>query len=115
MNDIKKDTSIIIGIIILFIVCCEAIAQCCIKHCNLTKKIEFYILGVFFYSLVCYGLYNLYAYKDMGIINLIWSCLSIITIIVVGIVFFHETINIYDIIGIILCIIGLFFIFVAGH
>lgn len=112
----KKDSNLfIITLLLLFIVICEAIAQCCIKKCKLTQKIEFYILGVFFYSMVCLGLYKMYSYKNMGIVNLLWSCMSIICVIIFGMVIFHEKITIYDIIGIILVFIGLFFVFIKDH
>jgi len=101
--------------IILFIVASEALAQTCIKKCKVTQKWHFYLLAIFFYSLVCLGLYTVYGYKTMGIVNLIWSCLSILSILTVGVVFFHEEVNKYDIIGITLIFVGLGLVFVKGH
>jgi drug/metabolite transporter (DMT)-like permease len=110
-----KPSLLLLFIILLFIVICEAIAQCCIKKCKLTKKIEFYILGVFFYSMVCLGLYKMYSFQPMGLVNLLWSCMSIIIVILLGMTIFHEKITIYDFIGIILIFIGLFFVFIKDH
>lgn len=107
-------TTIMVGLI-LFIVASEAIAQACIKKCKMTQKWHFYLLAVFFYGLVCAGLYNMYSYKSMGIANLLWSCLSIITMLTVGVLFFHEHVNKYDIIGIILIFSGLSLVFIKGH
>ena len=101
--------------ILLFIVASEALAQTCIKKCKVTQKWHFFLLAVLFYSLVCVGLYTMYGYKTMGIVNLIWSCLSILSILTVGVVFFHEEINRYDIAGIILVFLGLGLVFVKGH
>lgn len=101
--------------LILFIVASEAIAQACIKKCKMTQKWHFYLLAVFFYGLVCAGLYNMYSYKSMGIANLLWSCLSIITMLTVGVIFFHEEVNYYDILGIILIFSGLALVFIKGH
>lgn len=101
--------------VLLFIVTSEALAQTCIKKCKVTQKWHFYLLAVFFYSLVCLGLYTMYGYKTMGIVNLIWSCLSILSILTVGVVFFHEEINRYDLVGIILIFSGLALVFIKGH
>lgn len=106
--------SILIGLL-LFIVLSEACAQYFIKQCKKTQQWHFYLIAVFFYGLVCLGLYNMYDYKDIGVVNLMWSCMSIITFILVGIVFFHESVNIYDIIGIGFVFIGFSFIFLYGH
>ena len=51
----------------------------------------------------------------LGITNLIWSVFSIISIVIVGMVAFHEKITKYDIIGIVFCLIGLYFIFMYEH
>lgn len=115
IESLKKTSFLSITLLLLFIVICEAIAQCCIKKCKLTRKIEFFILGIFFYTMVCLGLYRIYSYKSLGIANLLWSCMSIICVILFGIIIFHEKITIYDIIGIILVIIGLFFVFIKDH
>jgi|APGre2960657423_1045063.scaffolds.fasta_scaffold00024_26 drug/metabolite transporter (DMT)-like permease len=101
--------------IILFIVASEAIAQTCIKKCKITQQWRFYLLAVFFYSLVCLGLYTMYGYKAMGSVNLIWSCLSILSILTVGVLFFHEEVNRYDMAGIVFIFIGLSLVFVKGH
>ena len=106
--------AILVGIL-LFIVSSEACAQYFLKKCKTTQRWHFFMIAVFFYSLVCLGLYNMYGYREMGVVNLMWSCLSIITIILVGVTFFHESINWYDIIGVIFVFIGFGFIFLYGH
>ena len=106
---------LLIGALLLFIVLSEAVAQYCIRRCKEEQKMHLFILGVFFYSFVCLGLYIMYDFRQMGFVNLLWSCMSIITIMIVGTVFFHEHLNIYDLIGIGLVFIGLAFIFIKGH
>ena len=99
----------------LFIVGSEAIAQYCIRRCKEEQKMHLFLLGVFFYAFVCLGLYIMYGFRQMGIVNLMWSCMSIITIMMVGVLFFHEHIDIYDIIGTVLVFTGLILIFIKGH
>jgi len=113
MENIKK--SIILLFIILFIVISEAIAQYCVRRCKDEQKWHFFILAVFMYSLVCMGLYIVYGFKTMGIVNLLWSCLSIVSILTIGTVYFHDEINIYDIVGIFIIFIGFGLVFVKGH
>ena len=72
-------------------------------------------MGVLSYVVICLMLVKSYAYQDMGKINLIWSGLSSVTIIMVGIVFFHEKITKYDILGSLFMFIGFYFIFLKGH
>ena len=114
MDDKLWEKLFVVGLV-LFVVASEATAQYCLKRCKLTHKWHFYVLAVLLYALVCFGLYNLYDYKSMGIVNLLWSCMSIIAIILVGAAFFHEAVTMYDIIGIGFVFVGLAFIFIKGH
>lgn len=106
---------LLIGATLIFIVLSEAIAQYCIRRCKEEQKYHLFILGIFFYAFVCVGLYIMYGFRQMGIVNLIWSCMSILTIMSIGVVFFHEQINIYDILGMVLVFCGLVLIFIKGH
>ena len=51
----------------------------------------------------------------MGITNFVWSILSIVSIILIGVFSFDETITKYDIIGMVICSIGLYLIFLKDH
>ena len=106
---------LLIGATLVFIVLSEAVAQYCIRRCKEEQKYHLFILGIFFYAFVCAGLYVMYGFRQMGIVNLIWSCMSILTIMSIGIIFFHEQINIYDILGMALVFCGLVLIFIKGH
>lgn len=114
MENTLKNKALLV-IIILFIVAAESCGQYCIRICKTEQKWHFFILGVIMYSFVCLGLYISYGYKTMGIINLLWSCLSIISIVLIGIVFFHDTVTVNDIIGILFIFLGFIFIFIKGH
>jgi multidrug transporter EmrE-like cation transporter len=46
----------------------------------------------------------------MGMVNVIWSGLSILVILTAGVVFFNEVVTTYDKVGVILIIAGMAFI-----
>jgi len=100
---------------LVFIVLAEVIAQYCVRKCKEEQKWHYFILGILMYTLVCFGLYNAYEMRTMGIINLLWSCLSIVSVILVGAIFFHDEITIYDIIGMIIVFLGFALIFIKDH
>jgi len=103
-------------IIILLISFCELLGQSCLKYLhNNGNKPQFYIFAILFYSLVCYLLLQSYKYKGMGIINVIWSGLSILVILSSSIAFFGEKITTIDKIGIIFVIVGIFLILFEGN
>lgn len=97
------------------IIICESIAQSCIKSSLANNNIYIIIIAVILYSIICILLFKCYSHKSMGIINIIWSVGSIISVTLFGVVLFHEKLTKYDIIGITLCIIGIYFIFIPDH
>lgn len=101
--------------IIFAIVFFEAIAQACLKKSKLSNNNGYICISVLGYFMVCLLLIKSYSYNGMGIVNLIWSCLSIITIIMVGVVFYHEKITKFDIIGIIFILTGIYFVYMKDH
>lgn len=101
--------------IILLIVFLEAIAQSCLKKVKISNNNNYACISVIAYACICFLLLKSYSYRSMGIVNVIWSCLSIITIIIAGVIFFHETITFNDVLGVCLVIIGLYFIFMKDH
>lgn len=115
MDSQLQPSFLLIGALLVFIVLAEAGAQYCIRRCKEEQKLHLFILGVFFYAFVCMGLYFMYGFRQMGIVNLMWSCMSILTIMIIGVIFFHEHIDIYDIMGMILVFSGLVLIFIKGH
>jgi len=106
---------IILIVLLLIIVISETIAQYCIKRCRLTKNWKLMIIAIFLYIMVCICLYYTYNYKSMGMVHALWSCLGIVTVITVGIIFFHEKITKYDILGLLFILFGFILIFVADH
>jgi multidrug transporter EmrE-like cation transporter len=104
-------------LLIILIVIFENFAQYNIKKNNIENNFIYVVLAIASYSIICVLLGKCYSLKGagVGITNFIWSILSIVSLIVVGVIVFHETITLYDIFGLILCIVGLYFIFVQDH
>ncbi len=101
--------------LISLIVIAESTAQYHIKKSKKTNNWIYLLVAVLCYIVICGLLHKCYDYDDMGMTNLIWSVLSIVTIMIIGHVAFKENINKFDIIGMLCCIIGLYFIFIYGH
>ena len=103
--------------LIILIVIFENFAQYNIKKHNIENNFFYIFLAIASYSIVCLLLGKCYTMKGagVGITNFIWSILSIVSLIMIGGIIFHETITFYDIFGIILCICGLYFIFLKDH
>lgn len=81
---------------------------------NNSSETRYFIIGVLFYSIVCFLLVQSYKYKGMGIVNVLWSGLSILVILSVGIIFFNEKVTTYDKIGIFFILLGMFLITYEG-
>lgn len=111
MND---DTYTLINIILLIVIL-ETVAQTCLKKTKLTNNNNYACISVIAYAIICLLLVKTYSYKSMGIVNLVWSCFSILFIIFTGILFFHESITRYDVIGILFIFVGLYFVFMKDH
>lgn len=103
--------------LIILIVIFENFAQYNIKKHNIENNFFYIFLAIASYSIVCILLGKCYTIKGagVGITNFVWSILSIVSLIILGVIVFHETITFYDIFGIILCIVGLYFIFLKDH
>lgn len=101
--------------LILLIVIFESIGQYHIKKSKIKNSLTFLLVGMVCYIVVCLLLKKCYDFKGMGITNFIWSVLSIISVLMVGVIAFDENITKTDIFGIILAVSGLYLIFVVEH
>ena len=98
----------IIIIYILIIVLVEALAQSCLKHYTNSKDIVFFFIGIIAYGVVSYLLCKSYEIQGgLGIINLIWSGISVVTSFTIGILYFKEKFHFHDVIAVILITIGM--------
>ena len=103
--------------LILLITAFETFAQYNIKKKNIHNNWFYMFLAFLSYCVVCVLLNQCYSIDNtgIGITNLAWSVISVISVIIVGMIAFHEKITIYDIFGMILCFVGLYFIFMFNH
>ncbi len=82
--------TIVLMFLILLIVACEACAQSCANYMTHTSGILYLIAGGFFYVMVVYLLSLAHKRAPMGIINAIWSGLSVVAIALVGYLSFDQ-------------------------
>jgi len=101
---------IIIGIVLL-----ETVAQSCLKKTKITNNQNYMCISIIAYFLICLLLIKSYAYDTMGVVNLIWSCFSIILVVVAGVCLYHEEFTKYDFMGMVFVLVGLYFIFMKDH
>lgn len=101
--------------IILFIVLFESIAQFHIRKGRELKSVVYAGIGLASYCVVAALLYKCYEFEGIGLVNLIWSVLSIVSMTLIGHMFFDEELNKFDLIGIGLCLTGMYLIFIYGH
>lgn len=102
-------------LLIFSIVFFESLAQYHIKKSKLKNNYLYLLVAIFSYSIVCLLLNRCYDFNGVGITNFVWSVLSIVTMLIIGVVVFNENITKYDILGIIMSIGGLYLIFVYEH
>lgn len=113
-SNLSNSTSTLIYIII-GIVLLETVAQSCLKKTKITNNQNYMCISIIAYFLICLLLIKSYAYDTMGVVNLIWSCFSIILIVVAGVCLYHEEFTKYDFMGMVFVFIGLYFIFMKDH
>jgi multidrug transporter EmrE-like cation transporter len=101
-------------VIIILISSVECVAQGCLKTFFNNSQVYLFVISVVCYVIVCYLLVRSYQFKSMGLVNCVWSGISVIFILMVGYVIFSEAINIRDIVGVILIIIGTWLILYDG-
>ena len=109
----KQYFGLIVFIIIISI--CEMIGQSCLKyyHNNYTQY-QYYFYAIMLYAVVCYLLVKTYYYQGMGLVNVLWSGISILFGLFAGAIFFKESITDLDKIGVICVITGISLIVYKG-
>jgi multidrug transporter EmrE-like cation transporter len=91
----------------------EAFAQYNIKKSSDKKKPFNVLKSALLYAIICFLLYNAYCYENVGHMNLIWSCMSIITAFTVGYICFNEPFNCYTCIAILSACLAIYFSHIA--
>lgn len=102
-----RSTVVLIGIIVAISVL-ECFGQSCLLSFQKNpSKWVLFLGGVVFYSIVCLLLVLSYQYKGLGLINVLWSGISVLVIVSVGMIFFHEKITKMDWMGVLLVLVGI--------
>jgi multidrug transporter EmrE-like cation transporter len=96
--------------ILLFVVFFEAIAQSSVYYANKTNNKWFILIGMFSYAILCLLIFKAYNYKGVGMINAIWSGMSLFIMVSTGVIIFKEKISIKEYIGILFIILGILII-----
>ncbi len=85
----------------------EASGQFFIKKSSELNKINYVFVGILFYSILCFVLYRSYFFENVGHMNLVWSCFSIILAFCIGYYKFDEPFNHYTVLAIIFACIAI--------
>lgn len=102
-----QTTLLLLGIVTL-ISLSECAGQGCLKSFYAEpSKTYLYLLGIAFYAIVCTLLVMSYRYTSMGLINVLWSGVSVLVIVSAGMLFFNETITRLDAIGVAMILVGM--------
>jgi drug/metabolite transporter (DMT)-like permease len=103
--------------LVIAVVLFESIAQYHIKQSKLVKHraLVYMLVAIVSYTIVCLLLQRCYEFNGVGYTNLTWSVLSIVSMIAIGAIMFHERFTWVDGVGTLLCFIGLYFIFGYDH
>lgn len=86
----------------------EACGQYIIKDSQIKNNPYEVLFGAMFYIVLCFVLYKAYFYENVGHMNMVWSCMSIIVAYLVGHCFYNEDINRWSILSIILACIAIY-------
>lgn len=92
---INNETLIFVGII-LVIVLIECGSQYSLKKYKQTDKIINLIVGIIGYMVIALLIMTLSSMREMGMVNMIWSVISILAITLVGYFAFDEKVDIKD-------------------
>lgn len=66
------------------------------------------LFGITLYSVIVGVLYRSYEYENMGHMNMVWSCMSIILAFIIGCLYFNEPFNNFTIIAIFFAICAIY-------
>lgn len=102
------NSALAIGLFVLAISVSECVAHTCLKKFHLDeRKTHLYFAAVVCYSIVCLMLVVSYKYNGLGVVNILWSGLSVLLIASTGVVLFQETLTALDKAGMFFILIGM--------
>lgn len=101
----KKLHPVIIPVI--FVCIFETLAQTSVKWAHDKKNVLLVSISVLCYAAVSAFLYKAYAYKGIGMVNVMWSGMSILLMLSIGYFIFGERISYSEWIGVLLISLGI--------
>jgi multidrug transporter EmrE-like cation transporter len=75
-------------------------------------KKELYI-GMLGYAAIAYFLWKSLHYKGIGIVNLMWNCITLVTGFMIGYLLFEEKINRYTMLAMIFALMSIYFAYLS--
>ncbi len=93
-------------LLVLLIILSEAIGMSFLKKYYLTKRLSFLALGLLGYACISLLLVESYKYEGIGIVNVLWSAISVLLITFIGHFCFKEVITRREVSGMSLVIVG---------
>ena len=88
----------------------ETFAQGIMKYASKQGLSYLMLCGTVAYVTISFILYHLYSYENMAVINAWWNIVTSVTVTISGIWLFHERLKGADILGIMMVIMGAFFL-----
>ena len=92
----------------------ELLGQIFIKTYYETRAVYWFFLGWLFYALVLYLLYRAYFSTGLAVANSLWSAITLILTTIVGVFYYKEKLNFYELSGIFLIVIGILLMGING-
>lgn len=82
--------NIVLLILVLIIVIAEGCAMSCVTYSTQNMKFAWLMMSGLFYMLVILCLHETFKIKEMGVVNGLWSALSVISVASIGVFWFGE-------------------------
>ena len=106
--------------IVALIVIIETLCKVSLKHGAMNGSLgkghgveKYLIYGAIGYAVIAYCLWNSFITANMGQVNLIWCCSSIIVAFIAGYLLFQEPINRYTLYSIMFVLIAVYFSYLS--
>lgn len=91
---------------VALILLCETSAMSFLKEYAQVHWVEYFLIGLLFYTGVVFFLVQSFQWEGIGMVNVVWSAFSVIFVESVGVLKFHERITHTQILGILFAVGG---------
>lgn len=98
-------------LLVVIIVIVEGLAQGCIKKYDNGESMLWFFTGALLYMLIVLVLSRALKKEKMAIVNILWGAISAILISIFAYVAFQEKLNKYQILGIVITLVGIALIY----